>query len=128
MHGDSRVCGKRECAPTQPVASFTAAQTARQVKAAPRRSRSLCLRAPLAPDKECTTHSFELKTNQRTVAGRLGGPTFPRIAKSKWQWGQRSQIPTLIELGLKQRYLDLNCFTTEHIFNTHADRVTQMLW
>ena len=55
---------ERMCA-TQPVANFNAPQTARQVKAAA--AVALSARGPSLLTKN-VLHSFELKTNQRTVA------------------------------------------------------------
>ena len=59
-------CLRKEgvCA-TQPVANFNAPQTARQVKAAA--AVALSARGPSLLTKN-VLHSFELKTNQRTVA------------------------------------------------------------
>ena len=84
---------ERMCA-AQPLASFNAAQTARQVKAAVAR-RSVCARAR-APEKECTTHSFELKTNQRTVADWMADwvvPPFHVLRSRSGNGGRGPRFP-----------------------------------
>ena len=83
---------ERMCA-TQPVANFNAPQTARQVKAAA--AVALSARGPSLLTKN-VLHSFELKTNQRTVADWMADwvvPPFHVLRSRSGNGGRGPKFP-----------------------------------
>ena len=88
----ARLRKERMCA-TQPVASFNVALTARQVKAAA--AVALSARGPSLLTKN-VLHSFELKTNQRTVADWMADwvvPPFHVLRSRSGNGGRGPKFP-----------------------------------